>query len=765
MKKYLNFLIFSFLLGILVSFNIQSSYAQLPAMSNPCDHISVPYNGDTYTANLYGAVCWFTENMRNTQYDDGTDIPDVRLYDDNDANLTQFGRLYTWAAATRLTAGETNTDSIQGLCPEGWYIPRAVDFQNLANLIGGANVMKSADPSYWLGREVGLSPADGFNGQPGGFYNADALRYENILGQGYFWSSTSTTVLPMACSLQYGCPQALINEYNSGNGFSVRCVKYYYPPVLKDNLALSEPTFTTLDATVSLASSGSQIPVVKFFAYTEPTATGTPAMASDYIDAVIVGGDTTYSTTLTGLTPGTKYYVKAVAYNFFGSDASNIANATTLKLVVTSDHAATFSACSDTVLYTATVVGDYTAADMQYAWSSTPLAGIDGSTPTQYKVGYINSSTNTVECQASYRGTSETVTYTTTATITTTPVIQDTAISVGSGQLFTFVPDGSADGNIVPATTTYSWSAPTSTTVTGMSAGSNASDFSQTLATTEWENQTITYTLTPTNTSACPGETFDVIVTVIPVRNYCGIANTSELLSNERGSFNHLDSVQDYDGNWYEVIQFGTQCWTKQNLRSTHNASGNSINYEVPNNGENLREYGYYYNRSTMMNGGSYSTSSPSGVQGICPTGWHIPSRAEFETLLDYVNNDAQYRCNSSAQSTSKALAATTGWGTSSQTCSPGYEPSTNNATGFGAVPAGHYYCCDSPDPHKELGEWAHFWTCTRSTSDASRNYAYNICKTHEIASKENNNVNGYSNFDTYWGYSSTHISVRCVRD
>ena len=737
--------------------------AQIPAMENPCDQITVPYEGYDYTANLFGSVCWFTQNMRNTKYADGSDIPDVRAYMDDESYVPEFGRLYTWSAATRLPAGVPTMDSVQGLCPDGWYIPRAVDFQNLSTRVGGADAMKSADPSYWLGLETGLSPADGFNGQPGGLYKAENGRYENILGEGHFWSSTSTTVLPLACSLQHGCPQALISEYNAGNGFSVRCVKYYYPPVLAQDLALSNPTFTTVDAKVSLASSGSQVPVVKFYVYTNFSASGTPVLETDYIDAVMTATDTTYSVTLTPLLPGTSYYVKAIAYNFFGESTSNIADTTTLKLMLESDHNDAFSSCSDTVRYTATVTGDYELADMQYAWTSGPLAGTVSPTGDEMAVYYSVTTKDTVLCKATYRGTFDSVLLVTDATITTTPVIRDTAISVGSKMYFSFIPDSNMTGNIIPAATKYSWAAPTSTTITGMMPGSNTKKFSQTLINQGSITQTVVYTLTPSNTVACVGEPFEVEVTVIPMTSFCGVTGASVLGDNESGTLNHLDSVRDYDGNWYKVLQIGNQCWMKQNLRSAHDASGNSISYQVPNGGVNSELYGYLYDKNSMMNGGSPSTLSPSGVRGVCPKGWHIPSRAEWETMLTALDFDADNNCGGMPTRNTKALAINSCWNTSTGTCAVGNDLSANNHSGFSAVPAGHCF----GGSFKELNDWAHFWTCTQGADggNSDRNYVYNIEKSYSVASKETWLSSGYANFDTYYGYSQTSVSVRCVRD
>ena len=101
--------------------------------------------------------------------------------------------------------------------------------------------------------------------------------------------------------------------------------------------------------------------------------------------------------------------------------------------------------------------------------------------------------------------------------------------------------------------------------------------------------------------------------------------------------------VTDYDGNNYSTVLIGTQCWMAENLRTTHYANGVIIPmvnstygettdpycYEPNNNGSNVSTYGYLYNWHAVMHGESSSNANPSGVQGVCPTGWHVPSDAE----------------------------------------------------------------------------------------------------------------------------------------
>ena len=104
-----------------------------------------------------------------------------------------------------------------------------------------------------------------------------------------------------------------------------------------------------------------------------------------------------------------------------------------------------------------------------------------------------------------------------------------------------------------------------------------------------------------------------------------------------------------YGGQTYHTIQIGNQCWLKENLdvgiyvASTNtgtfhsDVSDNSIieKYCYENNESNCATYGGLYDWNEAM---GYVTTP--GTQGICPPGWHIPTRAEFETLMAVVNND-----------------------------------------------------------------------------------------------------------------------------
>ena len=160
----------------------------------------------------------------------------------------------------------------------------------------------------------------------------------------------------------------------------------------------------------------------------------------------------------------------------------------------------------------------------------------------------------------------------------------------------------------------------------------------------------------------------------------------------------------------------------------------------------NVASYGYLYNWPAVMHGVSSSESNPSGVQGICPTGWHVPSDAEWTELTNYMKTQPAYMASGNADHLAKALAATWGWNGSSETDAPGNDPTTNNATGFSALPAGFYAGCN----YNGFGYDAYFWSATEYNDDNAY-YRYLGYGSADV---------GGNNDDKNAGFS-----VRCVRD
>ena len=187
-------------------------------------------------------------------------------------------------------------------------------------------------------------------------------------------------------------------------------------------------------------------------------------------------------------------------------------------------------------------------------------------------------------------------------------------------------------------------------------------------------------------------------------------------------------TLTDYDGNVYNTVTIGTQCWMKENLKTTHYSDGWPIEWrygelspEVPyyyypdHDVNNVAEYGLLYNWPAVMRNSSASDSLPSGVQGICPPGWHVPSVAEWYQLTGYLNNQPLYFCDNNQNNIAKALADTTGWLSFGDACAVGNNLNSNNATGFSVLPAGYwmggYYGTG-------FSQYAYFWSTTEQNND-----------------------------------------------
>lgn len=224
------------------------------------------------------------------------------------------------------------------------------------------------------------------------------------------------------------------------------------------------------------------------------------------------------------------------------------------------------------------------------------------------------------------------------------------------------------------------------------------------------------------------------------------------------------NAVTDIDGNSYNAVRIGDQIWMASNLRTTHYANGEEIpNYETPNS--NVAVYGRLYSWNAAMHGEAVSATNYNEyfdsiyprVQGVCPYGWHIPKRAEFNQLSDYCGYHSEYLCNNSNYYIAKALASNNYWTSVSPeecyggSCAPGVDQSTNNATGFSAIPA------------YNIGRNAKYWTSSlivRAHQFDDEYWEEPDCSYFNI---NYNDAEGYLSQTSY--PEEYTCSIRCVKD
>lgn len=101
-------------------------------------------------------------------------------------------------------------------------------------------------------------------------------------------------------------------------------------------------------------------------------------------------------------------------------------------------------------------------------------------------------------------------------------------------------------------------------------------------------------------------------------------------------------TVTDYDGNVYQTVIIGNQIWMAENLKSTHYSDGTPIqNFIYNNDTTNISIYGRLYRWAAAMRNAASSNLNPSQVQGASPQGWHIPSEAEWQELINYLGGES----------------------------------------------------------------------------------------------------------------------------
>ena len=103
--------------------------------------------------------------------------------------------------------------------------------------------------------------------------------------------------------------------------------------------------------------------------------------------------------------------------------------------------------------------------------------------------------------------------------------------------------------------------------------------------------------------------------------------------------------VEDIDGNQYVTTTIGTQTWMAQNLRVTKYNNGDPI----PNvqdaaswSAQNIGAWSHYNNDSVYDYdlGKLYKFYTTEDARGLCPDGWRMPTREDWEELRDYLGGE-----------------------------------------------------------------------------------------------------------------------------
>ena len=728
-------------------------------------------DGNMYSTVQIGDQCWMRSNLRTTRYADGTTVPVSTndgytypcYYDYSNQRFTlrERGYLYNWPAAMHGAASSNTVPSnVQGICPDGWHLPSDAEWTNLENYVksqsqywcGGnsSNIAKAIASTYgwkyyntdgcYPGTDTATNNATGFGAIPaglfhnGGYYGAC---YE-LCG---LWSAT-----------QYGATTAYYrgfrySSYNIGRtneekckGYSVRCLKDTASSGGGDTPCIGTHKVETENACESYSWHGQTYTQSGTYMYAYTNNDGCASVDTLKLTINLPVTTTNSATACESYTWHEQTYTQSGDYTYNYTNEHGCPCTETLHLTI---YQPVNTASSATACESYTWNGQTYTQSGDYTQTFTAANGCDSVVTLHLTIYQPVNTTNSATACESYTWHGQiytqngdyTYNYTNEYGCPCTETLNLT-INHGSHNVFTETAEGS-----------YTWHEQTYT-------------------------ESGTYTYAYTNASGCASvDTLHLTVTSNPPTPPTPPSDTIA----DGYPCPNAHTVTDHEGNVYNTVQIGTQCWTKENMRCiTSPSTGTTILEVYPNgtsytgkkayyvngNSYNTPSYGLLYNWNAAVDTfntayGETSTNSNSSNavsvaftshrRGICPQGWHVPSNAEWTQLINYVSSKSRYQCGSTGGSIAKALADTTGWNIYSIPCAMGNDLSANNATGFSALPAGAYF-----GSFYYFGDAADFW----STTSIYSNSAYYKYLYYDYAGVYQDLGNIYCG-----------ISVRCLMD
>jgi uncharacterized protein (TIGR02145 family) len=201
-------------------------------------------------------------------------------------------------------------------------------------------------------------------------------------------------------------------------------------------------------------------------------------------------------------------------------------------------------------------------------------------------------------------------------------------------------------------------------------------------------------------------------------------------------TFTTSNLVVDVDGNTYDTVVIGTQVWMSKNLRVSKYRNGDPIPTNLSNSTWQNTTSGActIYNNAVVNDsiyGKLYNWYAVADPRGLCPTGWHVPSDAEWTTLENFLGG--------SSVAGGKMKAVSSLW----------TAPNTGatNSSGFTGLPGG---CRNSSGSFINIGLFGYWLSSTQDSGIHA--WSRNLGNAGVSVNR--------SNFSKSFGFS-----VRCVRD
>lgn len=641
-------------------------------------------DGKVYRTVKIGDQVWMAENL-NFETDSSY------CYNDSAEYCAKYGRLYIWDAA-------------MDACPDGWHLPDSTEWNTLFSAVGGKStageVLKST--SGWVGNKGEATNGTdnyGFAALPAGFRDERGGLFSREGGTAKFWSSTERSS-DMATNIILYYYFDVFEASGRHDAMSVRCLN---------------------DDTAVPPSSSSSKPV-------ETSSSSAKADGSEY-DAT--------ANTLKDLRDGKVYRTMQLGVQTWMAENLNFETKGSLCYHDSAEYCAKYGR-----LYPWSV-----AMDSMGIWGANGKGCGFGSTcPSKYPVRGVCPSGWHVPTQMDW-----------------TVLFEEVGGSSIAGKVLKSI-SGWSDRGDNTGTDDFGFSALPAghyTSVEGLDGKAGTVAFFA--SSTERDKNSSYYVYLDYKDEArfsnCD-ETAGLSVRCvmdddgsISPSSSSGNSSSSELKREQCDVDTDGNCFKDErDGQTYRTVIIGTQTWMAENLNYAYtgvpykyeNDASDSISWCYGNDPAYCAKYGRLYTWAAAMDSVGAWTENSKGcgygkacsptypVQGVCPSGWHLPTEEEFRTLFTTVGGDSI---------AGAMLKTTSGWNRSG-----------NGATGmdgysFAALPSGYR---ENDGVYYAKGGYAYFWT----SSVMIDNYVHSVIL---IYNNDNAILNGHPMFSIH--------SVRCVKD
>lgn len=215
-------------------------------------------------------------------------------------------------------------------------------------------------------------------------------------------------------------------------------------------------------------------------------------------------------------------------------------------------------------------------------------------------------------------------------------------------------------------------------------------------------------------------------------------------------------TIEDIDGNSYQVVEINGRCWMAENLKTTKFRNGTDIINAVDNQQwlDNASgAYSWYDNDITWKDlyGGLYNFAAVKNIHALCPEGWYVPTRQELTDLKFSMTNNQQVPDARTAKSCRQVNSPN--GDDCATTQHPRWDENAShagvNTYGFSALPGGER---SNSGQFLKLGESAYWWSSSVSEQFPTSSWYMNM---------DYNN----STIDVSFAIARLGNSVRCIKD